>query len=205
MICRLFCGAPGFEGVGTMPDTGPVLPWMTAWLNLQQQLSQPAVGATAGRGGEPGSDAMRRLMEFGGDYAGVAAEFWSQIQSKNPDFAGMQAGLAERYQKLFMPVVVPAATPAETGAAFIRWQQAAERLGRHTSAIAIDACERFIAALSATGADAPPITSLRELHELWIECGEAAFAAAVHREEFADAQAELLAAFVELRAGQLRR
>ena len=43
--------------------------------------------------------------------------------------------------------------------------------------------------------------NLRELHSLWIDCGEAAYAAAAHRDEFAAAQAELLAAFVELRAG----
>ena len=53
----------------------------------------------------------------------------------------------------------------------------------------------------AIGPEAPPITTLRELHALWIDCGEAAYAAAAHRDEFAEAQAELLAAFVELRAG----
>lgn len=187
-----------------MPDAGSTLPWMAAWLNLQQQFSQGAV-AGAGARTEPGADAMRRLMEFGGDYAGVAAEFWKQIQSTDPDFSGMQSGLVERYRKLFTPVAMPAACPADSSTAFFRCQQAAERFGRHASAIAVDAWQRLAAALSATGADAPPITSLRELHELWIESGEAAFAAAAHREDFAEAQAELLAAFVELRAGQLRR
>jgi hypothetical protein len=177
---------------------------MTAWLSLQQQFLQGTVGASQS-GPEPGAEAMRRLMEFGGDYAGVAAEFWKQSQSKDPDFAAMQAGLVGYYRKLFTPVTVPETGPADSSAAFIRCQQAAERFGRHASAIAVDACQRLTDALSATGADAPPITSLRELHELWIDCGETAFAAAAHREDFAEAQAELLAAFVELRAGQLRR
>jgi hypothetical protein len=44
------------------------------------------------------------------------------------------------------------------------------------------------------------VTTLRELHALWIDCGEAAWAAAAHGEEFAEAQAELLAAHVELAA-----
>ena len=56
-------------------------------------------------------------------------------------------------------------------------------------------------ALAATGPEAQPITSLRELHALWVECGEAAYSQAAHREEFAAAQAELLSALVELRAG----
>ncbi len=177
---------------------------MTAWLKVQQQLSQFAAGASAARS-QPGADAMRRLLEFGNDYAGLAADFWSRIQSKDPDYDGLQAVLVERYQKLFMPAVAAPAPPSEAGAAFIRVQQAAERFGRQVSAIAIDAGQRLTAALSATGPDAPPMTSLRELHELWIECGEAAYAAAAHREDFAEAQAELLAASVELRAGQLRR
>jgi hypothetical protein len=54
--------------------------------------------------------------------------------------------------------------------------------------------------LSASGPAAPPVTTLRELHALWIECGEAAWAAAAHRDEFAEAQAELLAAHVEFAA-----
>ncbi|HEX9708212.1 MAG TPA: poly(R)-hydroxyalkanoic acid synthase subunit PhaE [Steroidobacteraceae bacterium] len=187
-----------------MPEAGSRLPWMSAWLNVQQQLSQIAAGAAAA-GSDPGADAMRRLMEFGRDYTGIAAAFWSQMQSKEPDYSGLQSGLIERYRRLFMPVVAAAAAPAETGAAFIRSQRAAERFGRHASAIAIDASERLTAALSATGPDAPPIASLRELHELWIECGEAAYAAAAHREDFAEAQAEFLAAMVELRSGELRR
>jgi hypothetical protein len=69
------------------------------------------------------------------------------------------------------------------------------------NAIAIDAGQRLAEALARSGPEAPPITTLRDLHSLWIDCGEAAYAAAAHREEFAEAQAELLAAFVELRAG----
>jgi poly(hydroxyalkanoate) synthase III subunit E len=106
---------------------------------------------------------------------------------------------------LFTPSFVPEAATTDTGAAFVRCQLAAERFGRQAMAIALDASERFRASLSATGPQSPPITSLRELHALWIDCGEAAYTAHAHREEFADAQAELLAAFVELRAGQMKR
>lgn len=186
-----------------MPDAGPP-PWLNAWLSAQQQLSELAKRPQAVHG-EPGADAMRRLMEFGNDYAGLAADFWRQIQTSEQDFTGLQAGLVERYRRLFMPVHLPEANPADPSAAYVRCQRAAERFGRHVSAIAIDAGLRLTAALSSTGPNAPPITSLRELHELWVECGEAAYAAAAHREDFAEAQAELVAAFVELRAGQLRR
>jgi hypothetical protein len=178
-----------------MPDAGPAMPWLEAWLNVQQQLTQCA------------NDPSRRLMEFGNDYTGIAAEFWSRMQvpTREPDLAGLQASLVERYRHLFMPIDHPEPAAGGTGTAYIRCQQAAERFSRQATAIAIDASARLSAALSTTGPDVPPITSLRELHALWIECGEAAYAAQAHREEFADAQAELLAAFVELRAGQGQR
>ena len=58
-------------------------------------------------------------------------------------------------------------------------------------------------ALAQRDPQAPPITSLRELHApLSIECGEAAYGEAARREEFAAAQAELVMALVELRAVQ---
>lgn len=147
-----------------MFDPGAGLPWLKAWTDVQQQLSELAT---------------------------------------NP--AALQSGMVERYRRLFMPLGVPDGSAGESGAAIIRSQQAMEGFGRQATAIAIDASARFSAALSATGPQAPPITSLRELHALWIECGEAAYATHAHREEFAEAQAELLAAFVELRAGQPKR
>jgi imidazole glycerol phosphate synthase subunit HisF len=147
-----------------MPDAGPGPPWLKAWADVQQQLSELA-----------------------------------------SDPAALQSGMVERYRRLFTPHGAPEVTAGDSGAAFIRCQQAAERFGKQATAIAIDASARFSAALSETGPQAPPITSLRELHALWIDCGEAAYAAHAHREEFAEAQAELLAAFVELRAGQGQR
>ena len=91
--------------------------------------------------------------------------------------------------------------PGDAGAAWIRYQQATERCAQLATAIALDASERLRVALADDGPGAKPITSLRELHALWVECGEAAYSRAAHREEFAAAQAELLSALVELRAG----
>ncbi len=97
-----------------------------------------------------------------------------------------------------------AAAPAATGtgAAWARYQHAAGRSAELASGIALDASRRLAQALAQSGPQAPPITSLRELHALWIDCGEAAYGEAARREEFAAAQAELLMALVELRAAQ---
>ena len=146
---------------------------------------------------------QRTLAEQAKDLASLAAAFSGAVPAgpTNPEALGRP--FIERYQRLFMPPGLAAAAdrPAQTGAAFLRYQQAMERFARQANAIAVNAGERLTRALAQSGPDAPPITTLRELHSLWIDCGEAAYAAAAHHEEFADAQAELLAAFIELRAG----
>jgi len=196
-----------------MPADASPIPWMNAWLAVQRDLSRlaewrPRVAhENAQAGAEPPAEAMRRLLEFGNDYAGIAADCWRQLQGGEPDLGGLRAGLVERYQRLFMPVIGPhagAANPLASSAAFVRCQLASQRFGRHAAAIAIDAFERLSASLATNDPAASPVTSLRQLHELWIECGEAAYAAHAHGDEFADAQAELLASHVELRFEQLR-
>jgi hypothetical protein len=80
-----------------------------------------------------------------------------------------------------------------------RFQAATVRWGELVAAIARDASGRLAHALQQTGPGAPPITSLAALQALWIDCGEAAYREAAHRDEFAAAQAELLMALAELR------
>ncbi len=160
------------------------------------------------KGSDPVAQGMRRLMEFGNDYAGIAADCWPKLQAGNLDLDGLRASLVERYQRFLMPAVAPspaAAIPLATSAAFLRYQQASQRFGRQVAAIALEAFRRLSESIGTNAPDATPITSLRELHELWIECGEAAYSAAAHGDEFAEAQAELLASLVELRREQLPR
>jgi hypothetical protein len=119
-----------------------------------------------------------------------------------PLAGGVEQLFAGQYRQLLALPCLPFAPPETLvpGPRLARYQQAAERFGRLLNAIAVDAAERLGAALADDGPQAAPITSLRELHELWIDCGEAAWSAAAHREEFAAALAELLAALITLRA-----
>lgn len=120
----------------------------------------------------------------------------------NPAAGAAPLSFAEPYRLLFALPGFPAAGAANAArdASAWRYQQAALRVGQLLNDAAADAARRLDAALAADGPDAPPITTLRELQALWIDCGEAAWSAAAHREEFAQAQAELLAASVALRA-----
>ena len=195
-----------------MPDPSASMPWMTAWIEIRQKLLDQAAGAPGGN-----EDPMRRLSGFGGDYVGIAADWWrvfgnqaaSPAVAKPPaDLESMRALFIDRYRQMFTPEfawTVAVADPLRDGAAAMtRWHVATQRFGQQVAAIANDAFRRLSAALMTNDALLPPITSLRQLHELWIECGEAAYAAAAHGDEFTDVQAELLAAWVELRGEQRR-
>ena len=118
-----------------------------------------------------------------------------------PTASAVESLLAQQYRNLFALPGLAMAAPGATAPAslLLRYQQAAESFGRLLNEVAIDAGRRLASALADDGPDVPPITSLRGLHALWIDCGEAAWSAAAHREDFAAAQAELLAALVALR------
>jgi hypothetical protein len=144
----------------------------------------------------------RTLEEFSRGYAGLASLFQAP---GSPGRGDWQAPLVETYRRLFQPMAPPGWPASGEAAAFpaaaqamARYQQALARCAELATAIALDAARRLSAALADPAA--PPITTLRELHELWIECGEAAYAEAAHGEGFAAAQAALIEALVELKA-----
>jgi Poly(R)-hydroxyalkanoic acid synthase subunit (PHA_synth_III_E) len=145
---------------------------------------------------------QRTLEGFARQQAAILALFGVRPGTSQPDLAALREPVMEQYRRLFLPpgIAIAGAQALQGATSVSRLQQAADRFGRIATAIALDASQRFLAALRETGPDAPPITRLRELHELWIECGEAAYAAAAHGEEFASAQAELLAAMTEVQA-----
>ncbi len=154
---------------------------------------------------ETPADALKRLLEFGSDFAGIAEDCRSFIASGGSQhgFEALRAPFTERYRRLFMPEgawTADAAGDMDASATYLRWQRASQKLGEHAAAIAADAFRRLNAALASSDPGLAPITSLRALHELWIECGEAAYAAVAHTKPYADAQAELLSALVEWRA-----
>jgi len=130
---------------------------------------------------------QRRLLEVGDDFAGLAQ---GDFQALDPSV------LAERYRRLFMPRVA-GANPGAVTSNSPRWQRANQTLADFASRIAVDAFARFDAALASTDAGEPPIASMRALHALWIDCGEAAYAAVAGTDEYATAQAELLSAMLE--------
>ena len=146
---------------------------------------------------------QRSLTGYAEALASLAATLTrlSAVAAEGP--AAIQASLADTYQQLFTGLRggggAPVPTgPADSAPAFARFQAAAARWAELMSGIAQDAGGRLATALQQAAPDAPPITSLAALRALWIDCGEAAYADAARRDEFAAAQVELLMATVEL-------
>lgn len=178
----------------------PFKAWMGAWTAAQETLARVNAGG----------DIAQRLREFGQDYAGVAAGLWGHFPGAGQPpaaapwqgSAALQAALAEHYRGMISPAMPPQVAAAGTlpalAAAVARCQRASRALAAQATAIGADAARRLVAELSRTDAEAAPITTLAALHELWIECGEAAWAAAVHQDGYAAAQSEWLASLIEL-------
>jgi hypothetical protein len=150
---------------------------------------------------------QRTLSEFAQGVAALAGALRGPGDTGTATPEALLRSLASGYHHLFAPAALPGATPAAipaagSEAAWARYQRATARSTELASATALEAGRRLAESLSRSGPEAPPITTLRELHALWIECGEAAYAEAARREDFAAAQAELVMALVELSAVQ---
>lgn len=163
------------------------------------------------------TDALRQLLEFSQQYSGFAMDCWRLAAGAGagpatgvppPGLEALQPMFAEHYRQLLAPAMPPeipgAAAAPVMAAALARCQRAAQALAAQTTAAAADAARRLVEELSRNDAGAAPITTLRGLHDLWIECGEAAWAATVHGDAFAAAQAEWLASHIELQFEQRR-
>ncbi len=151
-------------------------------------------------------EAIGRLADYSRDFAGIAedcCQFFARAGAISR-FEALRTPVIERYRRLFTPEGAwTAGTPTGAGGtspAYLRWQRASRELGEQAALIAADAFQRLSAALTSTDPAAVPITSVRALHELWIECGEAAYAEVARTPAYAQAQSELLAAIIEWRA-----
>ncbi|MBF8291569.1 MAG: phaE [Steroidobacteraceae bacterium] len=167
------------------------------------------------------SEAVRRIRDFGEDYLGITRELWKLVESQLSQEAGtpsqtlekgldqLRNALKEKFVRLYVPAFGPLhaqqAATERLMSTTLRWQRAAARVSELLSAVAADAVARLVAVLSGPDASGPPVTSLRQLHDLWVECGEQAYATAAHSEDFAAAQTELLTAMVEMRFEQRRQ
>jgi len=91
------------------------------------------------------------------------------------------------------------------GKAAMRYQQALGRYGELLGRVSSDAVERLTRRITRIARPDEQIGSFRAMYDLWVECGEEAFAAAAHGTEFAKAQSDVNDALMELKAEQQKQ
>jgi polyhydroxyalkanoate synthesis regulator phasin len=197
-----------------------------------QSPSTPFLQAFGGMLPESSRDVAARMLEFGEGYLGVTRQAWKALEAAQGASAA-QADLARQLDSLKTqfaqgfaqvfpgmasagvpaPGALPALGPArERQQAAERFAQAAARYQQAFAAfttllgrVSSGAVERLAQRLSeGAGAGTAP-GSLRAVYDLWVECGEQAYAAAAHTPEFSKAQAELYDALLDLRREQQKQ
>lgn len=179
---------------------------------------------------ESSRDVAVRMLEFGESYLGVTRQAWKaleaaqgasvaqadlarQLESLKSQFA---QGFAQAFPGMAGSTAGPGAIPAlgpnrerqqsaeRLAQASLRYQQALSAFTALLGRVSGGAVDRLAQRLAADGGARRP-DSLRAVYDLWIDCGEQAYAAAAHTPEFARAQADLNDALLDLRREHQRQ
>jgi hypothetical protein len=129
-----------------------------------------------------------RMSQAAGPWLAAGAAGWPGTAAG----AGFAAAPAAAFGPLPLgPAAAQAGEAQRTWELLRRLAQLQTQLAAHWSEIASGAAQRFTArAANAALAPATPEQAMK-LYELWVNCAEEAYAATVHREDFARLQAEL--------------
>src|SRR6516165_11883344 len=169
----------------------------------------------------------------GDAFTGAAERFFELLKTfgmtgsaKAPDWSAMTAPLAgqfEQWLRLSQSSVTPwfsamgAGSPVPLGPAAAQGKDAQRtlellgtlarlqgELATHWSEIASTAAQRFIGRLRAGNSPPTTLDEALKLYELWVSCAEEAYAATVHKADFARLQSEIANTSAALLAEQRR-
>lgn len=196
--------------------------WLREWIDAQRRLigrwqatppSEPAALAKEWDGwwrgvgervNEPVRDAVDKLREAGNAYFAGLSQF--AAHAKTDGAAGPFASAAHWWAKV--PAIGIARESIALARAVTETQAECERLGGELNQVfagiqrdALDLLERRVSErLHAS----KPIGSYRELHDLWVECGEEIYARVARSDSFSTLQAKFGNAAMRLRAAEQR-
>lgn len=193
-------------------DSNSEMGWAAEWIEerreaLRQSKNQTGAAAASEVGASIPQDA-------GPARAGDAAapkNFQEMLDSWRDAWsaaAGAQQASAAQFAEAFakVPGVGPLREHAETWRAVAAAQADYRKLEQEVSTVMLsvqrDALDLVQQQVRARNAAAQPVQDLRELHRMWVECGERVFAKVAHSEEYCKLQGELRNALTRLRAQQ---
>lgn len=176
--------------------------WTAAWFERQREALRKAV-----------ADANQRVEgdEKARSEPGPANAFDALLKTWREAWAGaagVQALPAGQFSELLarMPAIGPWREHAENWRHVMAAQAESQRLEGELRAVLFrvqsDALDLVQARLRERRSGDVPVEQLRDLHKLWVECGEEVYAKVAHGDAYGKLQAEFANATLRLRAGQ---
>jgi len=205
----------------SLPDssqdlTRKMMDFGEGYLGVAREFWKLIESAGAAGGTSPGQKLQRDLEALQSSFS----EGFAKLYGAGP----LGADLLGAWQKMAGPAALGAGTmpawpglPAlgitrekqeameRLGKAALRYQQALGRYGELLGKVSADAVERLTRRISRIAKPDEQIGSFRAMYDLWVECGEEAFAAAAHGAEFAKAQSEVNDALMDLKSEQQKQ
>lgn len=180
----------------------PEAEWTAAWIEQQREALRKSVDDANQRveGGEKARAETGPATSFDALLASWRGA-WSGAAAAEPAPAGAFSELLER-----MPAIGPWREHAEVWRDVMAAQAESQKLERELRAVlsrvqsdALDLVQERVRERSSGDA---AVRQLRDLHKLWVECGEAVYAKVAHSDAYCKLQAEFTNATLRLRAGQ---
>ena len=176
--------------------------WATAWIEQQREALRKSVGDD--NQGVEGSEKAQAEPGPANPFDALLKSWrgmWSGASAVQPGPMGPFSELLER-----MPAIGPWREHAETWRAVMAAQAEVQKLERELREVLFrvqsDALDLVQERVRERSSDGSAVRQLRDLHKLWVECGEATFAKVAHSEAYCKLQAEFTNATLRLRAGQ---
>ncbi|HEY0768092.1 MAG TPA: poly(R)-hydroxyalkanoic acid synthase subunit PhaE [Steroidobacteraceae bacterium] len=180
-----------FTGAGFKPDAA-FTSAAERFFELLKTFGMPAASSAG-----PGRD----WASLAAPLAGQFEQWLKSSQSAGPWFSaanapGLAAGFGAASAGSFGPLPLGAGAAPHQDAQrswdlVARLAQLQGQLAAHWSEIASTAAQRFVARLGTAGGGAPTLDNAMKLYELWVNCAEESYAAAVRKDDFCRLQAEL--------------
>lgn len=178
--------------------------WAADWVERQREALRQAAAAEADSGHKVEGDAATASGASPKSFEELL-KTWRDAWS---DAAGMQRAASTHFTELLAkaPAIGPLREHAETWRAVAAAQAECRKLEQELRVVMMgvqnDALDLVQKRLRERQAGAQPIKDFRELHKLWVDCGERVFAEVAHSDSYCKLQAELGNAMTRLRAQQ---
>lgn len=186
------------ESGGTAKDAE----WAAAWIEQQRAALRKSVGD--GNQGVEGDQKAQAEPGPANSFDALLKSWrgaWSAAAAAGPTPMAQFSELLER-----MPAIGPWREHAETWRAVTEAQAQVQKLERELRDVlfrvqndALDLVQERVRERRSGGAG---VQQLRDLHKLWVECGESIFAKVAHSEAYCKLQADFTNATLRLRAGR---